>query len=255
MTPDQGIPTDAPYMAQSYMAHDQPPFLYEIRVKGRLASEQWTDWFDDLVITTARGESTLRGRAPDHAALYGLLARLRDLAIPLVSVRVLDEDAQRRLARQGRQLDLIITAALVALYLLLIGGLATITVFVAPIINTALALTLLFAALAGLAHAFWLWSGQEPWRWITYALWPAAAITFLVFIPVSGILPDCTGHRGDALVARGRASLYTRLLAASCGGDQKPADWGCPAEQSYGRGAVSRSETGGWRNRRRSHIG
>ncbi len=198
MTPDQGIPTDAPYvaapyMAAPYMAHDQPPFLYEIRVKGRLASEQWTDWFDDLVITTARGESTLRGRAPDHAALYGLLARLRDLAIPLVAVRVLDEDAQRRLARQGRQLDLIITAALVVLYLLLIGGLATITVFVAPIINTALALTLLFAALAGLAHAFWLWSGQEPWRWVTYALWPAAAITFLVFIPVSGILPTALG--------------------------------------------------------------
>lgn len=172
---------------------DQPPFLYEIRVKGRLSGEQWTDWFDDLIVTADRGESTLRGRAADHAALYGLLARLRDLAIPLVSVKVLDADAQQKLALQSKRLDLVMTGFLVALYLLLLGGLVTITVFVAPIINTALALTLLFAALGGLAHAFWLWSGQASWRWATYVLWPAAVITFLVFIPVSGLLPPALG--------------------------------------------------------------
>ncbi len=58
----------------------KPPFLYEIRVKGRLSSEQWTSWFDDLTVSTDKGESTLRGRVPDHSALYGLLGRLRDLA-------------------------------------------------------------------------------------------------------------------------------------------------------------------------------
>jgi len=172
---------------------DQPPFLYEIRVKGRLSDEQWTDWFDDLTIISDRGESTLRGCAADHAALYGLLARLRDLAIPLVSVKVLDADAQQKLALQSKRLDLVMSGLLVALYLLLLGGLITITVFVAPVINTALALALLFAALGGLAHAFWLWSGQAPWRWATYLLWPAAVITFLVFIPVSGILPAALG--------------------------------------------------------------
>ena len=172
---------------------DQPPFLYEIRVKGRLSGEQWTDWFDDLTVASGEGESILRGRAADHAALYGLLARLRDLAVPLVAVKVLDEDAQRKLAVQSRRLDLVITAALVALYLLLLGGLAAVTVFVAPVINTALALALLFAVLGGLAHAFWLWSGQAAWRWVTFVLWPAAAITFLVFIPVSGLLPAALG--------------------------------------------------------------
>ena len=172
---------------------DPPPFLYEIRVKGRLAGEQWADWFDDLKVSAAGGESILRGRAADHAALYGLLARLRDLAVPLVAVKVLDEDAQRKLARQSRRLDLVITGALVFLYLLLLGGLVTLTVFVAPVINTALALTLFFAALAGLAHAFWLWSGHAAWRWVAYLFWPAAAITFLVFIPVSGLLPTSLG--------------------------------------------------------------
>lgn len=185
------MPTDQTPSADG--GFDQPPFLYEIRVKGRLAGEQWTAWFDDLTVASAGGESTLRGRAADHAALYGLLARLRDLAVPLVAVKVLDEDAQRRLAAQGRRLDLVMAAVLAGLYALLLGALAAITVFVTPVVNTALALTLLFAALAGLAHAFWLWSGQAPWRWLTYLLWPAATITFLVFIPVSGLLPTALG--------------------------------------------------------------
>jgi hypothetical protein len=174
-------------------SYDQPPFLYEIRVKGRLSGEQWTSWFDDLTVTVAKGESILRGKAPDHAALYGLLARLRDLAIPLVAVRVLDADAQRKMTRLSRRYDLMINGLLVALYLLLLGGLATITVFVAPVINVALALTLLFALLGALAHAFWLWSGQQDWRWVSYVTWPAAAITFLIFIPVSGLLPPALG--------------------------------------------------------------
>ncbi len=104
-----------------------------------------------------------------------------------------DAEAQLKLSRQSRRYDLLINALLVGIYLLLLGGLATMTVFVAPVINTALALTLLFALLGGLAHAFWLWSGLEVWRWVTYVTWPAAAITFLVFIPVSGVLPTALG--------------------------------------------------------------
>jgi hypothetical protein len=111
----------------------------------------------------------------------------------LVAVKVLDAEAQLTLSRQSRRYDLMINGLLVALYLALLGGLATITVFVAPIINTALALALLFALLGGLAHAFWLWSGLAAWRWVTYVTWPAAAITFLIFIPVSGVLPTTLG--------------------------------------------------------------
>jgi len=170
-----------------------PPFFYEIRVKGRLSSEQWTSWFDDLTVSTNKGESTLRGRVPDHAALYGLLARLRDLAIPLVAVKVLDAEAQLRLSQQSRRYDLTINLLLVAIYLALIGGLASITVFVAPIINVALAMALLFALLAGLAHAFWFWSGQVAWRWVAFAGWLAAAIAFLIYVPVSGVLPPAIG--------------------------------------------------------------
>ncbi len=175
------------------MGFDKPPFLYEIRVKGRLSDEQWTAWFDDLSVKNANGEALLRGRVRDHAALYGLLARLRDLAIPLVAVKVLDAQAQLSLARQSRRYDLAINAILAGIYLALLGGLSAITVLLAPLINPALAIALLFASLGGLAHAFWVWSGQDYWRWLTYVAWPAAAITFAVFIPVSGVLPPALG--------------------------------------------------------------
>jgi len=174
---------------QAGASFDRPPFVYEIRVKGRLSDEQWTSWFNDLTVSTARGESTLRGRVADHAALYGLLARLRDLAIPLVAVKVLDADAQVKLSRSTRRMDLLINALVVTLYLMLLGALAAITIQVAEGINTALALALLFALLAGLAHAFGLWTEQVLWRWVSYVAWLAAAISFLVFIPVSGLLP------------------------------------------------------------------
>jgi hypothetical protein len=171
----------------------KPPFLYEIRVKGRLSIEQWTAWFDDLTLTPVKGETLLRGRVPDHAALYALLARLRDLAVPLVAVRVIDADAQVKMLRQSRRYDLLINLLVVLLYLTLLGGLTTVTVFVAPVINPALALALLGAALGGLGHAFWLWDGQRFWRWVAYGAFAGSAVAFVVFIPVSGIVPPAVG--------------------------------------------------------------
>jgi len=187
----------------------KPPFLYEIRVKGRLSSEQWMSWFDDLTVSTAKGESTLRGRAPDHAALYGLIARLRDLAVPLVAVKVLDAEAQLKLSQQSRRYDLTLNVLQVVIYLVLTGGLTSITVFVAPIINTALALALLFALLAGLAHALGFWSGQarEAWRWVAFVAWLAAAIAFLIYVPVSGVLPPAVGI-GIMLILGAGGLLY-----------------------------------------------
>lgn len=58
----------------------------EIRVKGRI-DEHWSDWFDDLTIThTDQDETILSGTVVDQAVLYGLLAKLRDLGLPLLSV-------------------------------------------------------------------------------------------------------------------------------------------------------------------------
>ena len=71
----------------------------EIRVKGQL-DEHWSDWFDGLTIThTDENETVLTGPVVDQAALHGLLARLRDLRLPIVSVK-LSEVAEQEDATQ-----------------------------------------------------------------------------------------------------------------------------------------------------------
>ncbi len=68
--------------------------VYQIRVKGHLGS-QWTDWFNGLTITLAEdGNTLLTGPVIDQAALHGLLRKVRDIGLPLLSVvRVEPEQA------------------------------------------------------------------------------------------------------------------------------------------------------------------
>ena len=69
------------------------PTIYQIRVKGHLGP-QWTDWFEGLVITLEdNGETLLSGVVVDQAALHGLLRRIRDLGMPLVSVSRKEQQA------------------------------------------------------------------------------------------------------------------------------------------------------------------
>jgi hypothetical protein len=59
---------------------------YEIRVQGRL-DDHWAAWFDGLDLSrTDDGTTVLRGPVADQAALHGLLHKLRDLGVPLLSV-------------------------------------------------------------------------------------------------------------------------------------------------------------------------
>jgi hypothetical protein len=62
------------------------PVVYQIRVKGHL-SREWTDWFEGLTITLEEdGNTLLLGPVADQAALHGLLKKVRDLGLPLISV-------------------------------------------------------------------------------------------------------------------------------------------------------------------------
>ena len=66
------------------------PDIYEIRIQGRL-DRRWEAWFDGLdVQCDADGTTVIRGEIPDQAALHGLLQRVRDLGLPLVSVTRLE---------------------------------------------------------------------------------------------------------------------------------------------------------------------
>ena len=63
-----------------------PPPCYEIRLKGHLDS-QWADWFEGMTISLEdNGDTLLTGPVIDQAALHGLLKKVRDLGLPLVSV-------------------------------------------------------------------------------------------------------------------------------------------------------------------------
>ncbi len=62
------------------------PIIYQIRIRGHLRPE-WTDWFGGLAVTLEDdGVTLLTGPVVDQAALYGLLKKVRDLGLPLLSV-------------------------------------------------------------------------------------------------------------------------------------------------------------------------
>lgn len=66
--------------------------IYQIRVKGCLDSE-WSHWFDNMTITPDEdGATLLSGPVVDDAALHGLLKKVRDLGMPLLSVTMVDPD-------------------------------------------------------------------------------------------------------------------------------------------------------------------
>jgi hypothetical protein len=71
-----------------------PLVQYEIRVSGHL-NARWAAWFDGLSLTPADdGTTVLRGPVVDQAALHGVLQKLRDLGIPLISVTQLRTEGE-----------------------------------------------------------------------------------------------------------------------------------------------------------------
>jgi hypothetical protein len=64
---------------------------YEVRIEAVL-DESWAEWFDDSTVRVDGDETVLRCRPSDEAALHGLLLKVRDLGIPLISVNRIDAD-------------------------------------------------------------------------------------------------------------------------------------------------------------------
>ncbi len=79
------------------------PTWYAIRVEGCLTA-QWAEWFEGLTVIQANDETLLTGPVVDQAALYGLLKKVRDLGLPLISVnRVLGQEAQTQNSSQEQK--------------------------------------------------------------------------------------------------------------------------------------------------------
>ncbi len=75
-------------------AGEPPVPIYEIRVKGCMDENFWADWFGglDFIVDQDRAETTLRGPLADQAELYGLLSRLRNKGLTLISVQQVRQD-------------------------------------------------------------------------------------------------------------------------------------------------------------------
>lgn len=68
----------------------------EIRVKGRI-DEHWSEWFQDFEVLPAdEGETSMVGTVEDQAGLYGLIAKMRDLGLTLISVNEIDDLSKER---------------------------------------------------------------------------------------------------------------------------------------------------------------
>jgi len=75
-------------MSNEFASNEQK--IYQIRVGGQL-HEQWSAWFGELALTSMdNGDTLLTGPVIDQAALYGLLRKVRDLGLPLISVIQID---------------------------------------------------------------------------------------------------------------------------------------------------------------------
>ena len=69
----------------------QPP-IYQIRLKGQLGAE-WADWFEGLAVTLEEdGNTLLTGPVADQAALHGLLKKIRDVGMTLISICPVEPD-------------------------------------------------------------------------------------------------------------------------------------------------------------------
>lgn len=70
------------------------PMVYQIKINGHLG-DQWADWFDGLTITLEEdGNTLLTGTVIDQAALHGLLKKVRDLGMPLLSINSVEISPQ-----------------------------------------------------------------------------------------------------------------------------------------------------------------
>ena len=81
-------------MSESHRPRGGPnePREYEIRVEGHL-HDRWSAWLNGMSIQHQdSGQTLLRGAVPDQAALHGLLARIRDLGLAIVSVQRMEDE-------------------------------------------------------------------------------------------------------------------------------------------------------------------
>ena len=81
-------------MSDEFIPQTDQPVVYQIRIKGHLGP-QWTEWFEGMAVTREEnGDTLLIGPVIDQAALHGLIKKVRDLGLPLLSVKRTDTSSE-----------------------------------------------------------------------------------------------------------------------------------------------------------------
>jgi hypothetical protein len=89
-------------MSELSTGHEYRPGRYEIKLKGHLDA-RWSAWFDGLTLTRqSDGTTLIHGPVVDQAALHGLLQKVRDVGLPLVSVQHIEPDQPETSAANPR---------------------------------------------------------------------------------------------------------------------------------------------------------
>lgn len=70
------------------------PARYRIKVKGLLGN-QWAKWFDGILIEQEGSSTTITADVPDQSALHGLIVKIRDLGLPLISIKRIQKKIQQ----------------------------------------------------------------------------------------------------------------------------------------------------------------
>ncbi|UCH63555.1 MAG: hypothetical protein JSU77_03670 [Fidelibacterota bacterium] len=76
------------------------PVHYQIKLQGQLR-EQWSDWFSGMTVTICKGMTLLTGPVIDQSALHGILTRVRDLGLPLISINRIEPGNGRKPIQQN----------------------------------------------------------------------------------------------------------------------------------------------------------
>lgn len=69
----------------------QGPAKYEVKVRGLLGN-QWLSWFEGMSIETEGSSTIITAQVPDQSALHGLIAKVRDIGLPLISIRRFEDN-------------------------------------------------------------------------------------------------------------------------------------------------------------------
>lgn len=160
-------------------------YVYEIRVEGNLEGQHWMSWLEGMEIATRSGQTIIRGSLMDQSALYGILSQLRNLAIPLISVKRLEV-----IDPYHKQTPIWIRVLNVLLALMIVGWLSALTVFFVHELDVAVALafSFLFGFTSIICYVFYKQTDTRLWAGLSITSGSGAVFTAMLYLAIEKLI-------------------------------------------------------------------